>query len=136
MMTSRPTIRHLVQLLTHDELVEDPNDVIANFLVHASRHISTNTQHFAAVYLFVHGVIKIGLSIGLLRGVLWTYPTAVALLSALIAYQLYRISFSHSIILALVTVFDVVIVALIWREWRHARGQRPTPDSSSDHCAD
>jgi uncharacterized membrane protein len=124
LLTSQPAIRHAVSFLTHAELIEDPHDFLANLLVHLSQHLSIHSQHFAGFYLLGHGVIKVGLAIGLLRGALWSYPAALVFLSAFIFYQLYRITHTHSIVLSLVTVFDLIIVGLIWHEWQRMKKMR------------
>jgi len=118
LLTSQPAIRGAVAWLTHQELIEDPGDVVANHLVHMARQLSMDTQHFAGIYLLVHGVIKIGLVAALLRGLRWSYPAAVAVLAAFIGYQSYRLMHTPSLSLALLTALDVAVVMLIVREWR------------------
>jgi uncharacterized membrane protein len=64
----------LVKTIFSHELAQDPTDAIANFLLHLSQNISASALSFTALYLIVHGVIKIGLFIGLWRKVAWMYP--------------------------------------------------------------
>lgn len=118
---STPTfeIRHVLALLTRQYLSEDPHDFLANALIHLTEHFSVSTQHFASIYLFVHGMVKVGLVGGLLRGLHWAYPAALLVLTAFIFYQLYRLIYTHSVVLLLLTVVDSVIVFFIWREWRY-----------------
>jgi len=118
LLTGRPAIRGAVAWLTHQELIEDPGDVVASHLVHLAQQLSMDTQHFAGVYLLVHGVIKIGLVAALLRGLRWSYPAAVAVLTAFIGYQGYRLMHTPSLVLGLLTALDVAVVMLIVREWR------------------
>jgi uncharacterized membrane protein len=90
--------------------------------VHAAQSIhqfGAGTQHFAVLYLFTHGVIKLGLVTGLLLGVRWIFPVALAVLTGFIGYQLYRLSLGPSWLLAALTVIDAIVVALVWHEWRH-----------------
>ena len=119
LLTSRPAIRHAVALLTRQELLEDPHDVVANYLLHLSQHLSLGTQNFAGIYLLAHGLVKIAMVAGLLRGLRWSYPVAVALMTAFIGYQGYRLFHQPSPLLGLLTVIDVTVTALIVREWRH-----------------
>lgn len=50
---------------------------------------------------------------------LWAYPWLIALLVAFILYQLYRITaMKFSVGLAALTVFDVALVWLTWREYQ------------------
>jgi len=116
-------ILNIVAVLTQGELAEDPRDLVANYLLYAAQHLSMTTRHFAAVYLLGHGAIKLWLILGLLREKLWYYPTAMIIFGLFIAYQLYRFSFTHSVLLLLITVLDVVIIALTWHEYRYMRRQ-------------
>jgi uncharacterized membrane protein len=111
-------LNQLVIGLTQHELVEDPRDVIATTLRHAAAQLSANTQLFASLYLVAHGVVKVVLVVGLLRGKRWAYPAAIGFLCLFIVYQLYRLSYHASVGLLLLTLFDVVVVGLTWHEYR------------------
>jgi uncharacterized membrane protein len=76
---------------------------------------------FGAVYLLVHGAVKIGLVIALLLNRLWAYPCMIIVLLIFIGYQLYRIVLQPSVGLVVLTVFDALIVMLTWREYRRQR---------------
>jgi uncharacterized membrane protein len=119
----------IVLWVTKEEFAEDPHDIIANSLLHAAQNFSVNTQKFVAVYLLGHGVIKLWLIIGLLRRRLWYYPVAMIVFALFIAYQLYRYTFSHSVWLLLITVLDIIVIALTWHEYRFMRSAPQTVDS-------
>ncbi len=87
----------LINALTQEELVEDPNDIFANYLRTSAHSFSISDQHFYAFYLLSHGVIKLFLVIGLLRNRLWAYPASLIVLGLFIAYQLYRFSDTQSV---------------------------------------
>jgi uncharacterized membrane protein len=108
----------LVERLMRTELLDNPNDVIASFLLTSVDHFSLSTRNFTAAYLLSHGVIKLWLIIGLLRGKLRYYPLAIAVFGAFIVYQLYRFTLSQSPWLVLITVVDLVVIALTWQEYR------------------
>lgn len=118
LFTSKPAIEQFVRLLTRGELSEDPTDFVANLLVHLSRHLSIHTQYFAGFYLLGYGIVKLGLAACLLRGLRWSYPVALVILTLFVAYQIYRIMQTHSVVLMLFTLLDAAIVLLIFREWR------------------
>jgi uncharacterized membrane protein len=107
--------------ITTPELTEDPRDPIATFLRGSALHWGSGTQHFASTYLILHGAIKILLVAALLRGKLWSYPVSIWVLGAFIAYQGYRYTLTHSPWLIALTALDVVVVALIWTEYRSHR---------------
>lgn len=110
--------------VTKDEFAEDPHDLVANFLVHSVQHLSVSTQKFAAVYLLAHGAVKLWLIAGLLRRRLWYYPVSMIVFALFIGYQVYRYTFTHSIWLLLITVMDIVVIALTWHEYRYLGRQR------------
>lgn len=120
-LVSRQQVLHWVNLLTRQELVEDPRDLVATRLLAAAQGLTGATQHFYALYLVSHGLIKIVLVWGLLRRRLAAYPASLAVLGAFILYQLYRYSYTHSVGLILLTLFDLVVMALVWHEWRLLR---------------
>jgi uncharacterized membrane protein len=114
----------LVLWVTKDEFVEDPHDLVANFLLHTAQHLSFGTKEFAAIYLLGHGAIKLWLIVGLLRERLWYYPISGVVFGAFIAYQIYRYTFTHSMWLLLITALDIAVIALTWHEYRFLRSKR------------
>jgi uncharacterized membrane protein len=125
LVVSASTINRLARSLTAHELSEDPHDRIAQSILHASGHLSSGATLFAAIYLLSHGVSKVVLVALVLRNKLWAYPWLIALLGVFITYQLYvliLVKFSWS--LTALTVFDVLLVWLTWREYQAKRERR------------
>lgn len=125
LIVSPSTIDRIARSLTAHELSEDPHDRIAQYVLHATGHLSSGATLFAAIYLLSHGVSKVVLVALVLRDKLWAYPWLIALLGAFIAYQLYvliLVKFSWS--LTALTVFDVFLVWLTWREYQAKRARR------------
>jgi uncharacterized membrane protein len=120
-------IQHLVAVLTQGELSEDPHDVVARYLLHTANGLTGNAVIFGAAYLLVHGAVKVVLVIALLLNKLWAYPSMIIVLLIFIGYQLYRIVLNPSAGLIALTIFDALIVALTWREYRRQRRQHRTP---------
>ncbi|QKC93972.1 DUF2127 domain-containing protein [Mesorhizobium sp. NZP2298] len=119
------TIASWVNALTAEELIEDPNDFIAGHLSRMASHFSVASKEFYAVYLLSHGLIKLALVVGLLRGKFWSYPASLAALGLFMVYQVYRYSYTQSFGLLVLTVFDAVVMVLIWHEWRIVRHHKP-----------
>lgn len=117
-LVSNRTIVHLVQLLTQEELLEDPRDLVATRLLDAAQHLSVSTQSFYAFYLLSHGLVKVVLAAGLLREKLWAYPASLVALAGFVTYQLYRYSYTQGAGLLVITVFDILVIVLVWHEWR------------------
>jgi uncharacterized membrane protein len=118
------TIDNLTRALTQHELSEDPHDFLATHLLHAAGGLTGSAVRFGAVYLLLHGGVKIVLVAALLRNKLWAYPWMIAFLLAFIGYQLYRLTFAPSIGLVGLTVFDAVVTWLTWREYQRQRSVR------------
>ena len=118
---STDAIKGLVNALTQDELIEDPNDFVAGHLLSLAQDFTVSTQRFYAFYLLSHGVIKVFLVAGLLRNKLWAYPISLVVLGLFIVYQLYRFSYTHGVGLIVLTVFDVIVMGLIWHEYQVVR---------------
>jgi len=125
-LVSAPTVLQWVNLLTREELTEDPRDFVATQLITAAQNLTGATQSFYAAYLVSHGLIKVVLVVGLLREKLIAYPLSLAALGAFIVYQLYRFSYTHSFGLILLTIFDLIVIALVWHEWRLLRTKLPS----------
>lgn len=121
----------VITAITQQELLEDPRDFVARHLVEAAAHVSAGSQHFAALYLLSHGLVKTWLIVGLLRDRLWYYPIAIVAFLLFAAYQVYRFQITHSAWLLVLTVVDIVVVVLTWHEYRYLRRRRETqPDRS------
>jgi uncharacterized membrane protein len=82
------TLVKLVRTLFSHELAEDSSDVIANYFIHLVSGLSQNTEFFAGIFLFGHGIIKSGIVAGLLLRKLWVYILAMVLLVLFVVYQL------------------------------------------------
>src|SRR6266851_1619171 len=108
----------LVQTLVRGELIEDPTDLVAGYVQHFAYPFLQHRHAFASAYLLSHGLIKLLLAAGLLREKLWAYPVAIAVFVLFAIYQLYQFYFSHSSLLMLLTIFDLVVIGLTWHEYR------------------
>jgi uncharacterized membrane protein len=119
---SSQRLQGLVVLATHKELAHDPNDFISNFLIHASHQFTNSGRLFLIVYLAVHAAIKLVSVVGLLRNKMWAYPFSLISLGALTLYQVYDIIFvKGSIFVVALTIIDLAILALIWREYQKVK---------------
>ncbi len=119
-------LQHAAARATSGELAEDPHDLIANLIVHGAAHLQHGSIVFAAVYLLVHGIVKLAIVVALLIGSRRIYPWAMAALGAFLIFQVYELVTRPSIGVAILTAFDAVIIWLTWREWRRGRELRTT----------
>ncbi len=114
-------IRRVVERVTMMELSEHPGDFVARYVLSMAQNLSLGTQQFYALYLAGHGLIKVLLVVGMLRNKIWSYPLALAALGLFVCYQLYRFSQGHSAGLLILTLFDLVVIVLIYRQYREMR---------------
>lgn len=118
LFVSPAQVHEFISLVTQRELLEDPNDRVANLLLQATSHFTAGGQLFGIAYLWIHAIIKLIAVIGILKNQLWAYPFSLITLGLLMIYQVYSILFVRlSTGMILLTVFDVFILWLIWREY-------------------
>ncbi|WP_345764801.1 DUF2127 domain-containing protein [Diaminobutyricibacter sp. McL0608] len=118
------------QLITQHELAEDPDDLIANAIRHAAGGLSASATLFGAIYLLLHGIVKVVLVWAVLRNQLWAYPWMIGFLLVFIGFQCYQLVVGFSWGLVALTVFDAFVAWLTWREYgfhRAARRSSPAP---------
>ena len=114
-------VARLVYWLTHYEIAEDPSDTLAAWTLRAIESFPIGTQHFYAMYLMMHGGLKLGIVLLLWRRVMWAYPAGMVVLAGFVAYQLYEFVHSGSPFLLLLAVFDLFMIGLIRQEYRALR---------------
>ncbi|HTU32518.1 MAG TPA: DUF2127 domain-containing protein [Candidatus Acidoferrum sp.] len=118
MFISPRLIARWVDPLTRGEFAEESRDFLSNYLRHAATHISLGGQHFIVAYLLGHGVVKFFLVVALLRNKLWGYPAAMVVFGGFIVYQIYLLALYGGLGLIALTIFDVIVILLIWLEYR------------------
>jgi len=114
-------IAALAARLTQHELREDPRDFVAGHVMAWAQGFSTSQEQYYAIYLLSHGLIKLALVAALLARLLWAYPVSIVVLLAFVAYQLYRFELTGSWGLIALSLFDLVVIWLIWQEYRSMR---------------
>lgn len=85
---------------------------------------SIESQHFYAWYLTSHGLLKLVMVALLVRKVSWAYPASMVVLAGFVAYQVHQWLLTGSMPLLVLTAFDVLVFALVWREYRGIRAAR------------
>ena len=118
LVVSPATIDRVVTSLTQHELSEDPHDFLATHLLKTAHGLTGSAVLFGAVYLLLHGLVKVVLVAALFKNQLWAYPWMIGFLAVFIGYQVYRLSLKASVGLAALTIFDAAIAWLTYREYR------------------
>lgn len=125
-------IMGLTRAAVAGELAEDPDDPIANALLHGVAHLEASTTAFLAAYLLVHGAVKLAVVVALLLGSRRVYPWALIVLLGFLVFQLYELITAPTVGIAVLTVLDLLVIWLTWREWRHGRTLHETARGTID----
>ena len=118
-------ILHITHHLVDAELAENPHNFIAVHVLHAGMQLAQGHNLFAALFLLIHGGVKVGLVTALLLNKHWAYPVGLAVLGLLLVYQLYQLVVAPTFGMAALSVLDAVIIWLIWREWQQVQAKQP-----------
>ncbi|SNS99050.1 Uncharacterized membrane protein [Geodermatophilus saharensis] len=105
-------------------LLGSPDGALAERFAAGEAHLVGSDRTFAVVYLVLHGLVKLGLVVALLREVLPAYPVAVAVLGVFCAYEAHGAVTRGSWSLGVAAVLDLAIVVLVLREYRRLRSRR------------
>ena len=124
LVVSPASIEHIVRFFTAHELAQDPHDFIASHLLHSASQLTRSATVYGGIYLLSHGITKVVLVVLVLKDKLWAYPLIIALLLVFIVYQVYRLTYRVSFGLVVLTLFDMLVVWLTWREYRIKRRVR------------
>lgn len=121
----------VARFLTQHELAEDPKDLIANAVLHLVGGLNVSASIVGAIYLLLHGLVKIVLVWAVLANRLWAYPWMIGFLIVFIVYQGYQLVLGWSWPLMVVTAFDIFVVWLTWREYGIHRARREPANVAS-----
>ena len=111
-------ILKLVEFATSGEVGQDPSDFIATTIRDAAHTFAIHTHYLLALYLVLHGGIKVLLVIGIFAGKRIAYPLFMAALVLFGAYEAYRGFVRHETLLQILAVFDLLVLVLTVHEYR------------------
>jgi len=106
-----------LSLMQH-ELIEDPNDLIFRLINSLFQYAPYTISSFLSAYLIFWGIIDIVLSGSLLMEIRWAFPVSIVTIGLFVIYELYRLSYTHSIVLAIVVTVDIALIWIIKREYQ------------------
>lgn len=119
-VTSDLLLKFVYSIFGH-ELIQDPADIFVNFLLNLFSNFSSSIKFFFAIYLLIHGIIKLGLIISLWKERLWAYPLSGIVFSLFIIYQSYRYFQYPTLSLILLTIIDIFVIVLIYFEYKNLK---------------
>lgn len=117
----RAKMSHILVILTQHELFGLKHDFIAQKAWEFIDRQTFKFKLFEAIYLLGHGLVKLVLVWGLLKGKLLAYKFGLVILSGFVIYQTFRWFHTHSIVLLFLTIFDIIIIFLVWREYNEIK---------------
>ena len=112
------SVARFVDWMVSNEITSDPTDMIGVAAHHIASSLSLDTHNFFAWYLITQGMVKLLTIIALSRGHRWFFPIGAAILSVFVGYQLIHIWMDFSGVLLVLTLFDIVVVTLVMREYQ------------------
>ena len=115
------TITGITNFLTQDALDSNPHNFIAVHIAKTGHDLANGHNIFAAAFLLTHGLVKVVLVTCLLLNKLWAYPWAIGVLGLFMVYQVYLLITRPTFGMAFLTVLDIIIIGLIYREWQQIR---------------
>jgi uncharacterized membrane protein len=122
---SKNEMSRFVQFLTQHEIFGFHHNWLANKAWELLDKETVKLQLFQAFYLLLHGILKLILVWGLLKKVLPLYVASMIILTAFISYEIYHWTHTHSIFLMFFTFLDMLILALVIKEYAGLRKKKP-----------
>jgi len=108
----------LILRLTAPELDDHPNSRMIHAIRRGVSGLASGQAGFAVVYLLIHGLLKVGLAVALLRGgARWIFPVASLILTGFIAFMSWHLALHWSNLLLAFALFDLLTLLLVINEW-------------------
>jgi len=130
LLVSQAEVQKVIAAVVTRDLLGPPDGSLTRHFVAGTAEFASGSRTFAVLYLLLHGVLKLGLVIALLRHWLPAYPVAVVVLGLFVVYELYRATQTGSVLLPVLALVDVAVIVLVVREYRALRSGQSTPRGS------
>ncbi|VVB79384.1 Uncharacterised protein [uncultured archaeon] len=122
----RNNLVNFVISVAQRELLEDGNGSIAGYIVNLAQNFSIKAEIFIALYLIIHGIVKIILLYGVWNRKKIAYPVSILVFSLFLIYQIRLYLTNFSSWLLVLSVIDLAYVALLIFEFLTVRkGSKP-----------
>jgi len=94
-----------------------PDNFIIEFINSYIHRLSISTAIFISFYLIFWGFVDAFLSYFILKKQIWAYPFSLVLIFLFTVYEIYRFSYTHSPVLFIVIIVDIIILLVIKKEY-------------------
>lgn len=108
--------RYLLVLSQHE--LYRHHEVMSGRLDRLAETVQVHAHLGAALYLIAHGGAKAVLIAAIVRGKRWGYTGLIAVLSVFTLIEMTRAIAAHEILTGLLGLFDIVIVVVIYKEYK------------------
>jgi uncharacterized membrane protein len=108
----------IAEFATSGELAQDPTDYVSLSIKDAANAFAVHSHYFLALYLVLHGAVKVLLVIGIFSGKRIAYPLFMAALVLFGTYEAYRGFARHELLLQAFAIFDFTLLILTAYEYR------------------
>jgi uncharacterized membrane protein len=119
-LASPQALGGLARRIVDHHLLGGPHGAVAERFAAGEATLAGSGHTFAVAYLALHGLVKLGLVLALLRRIRPAYPVAVAVLGVFVLYEGYRAAVRGSLLLWTSAALDVVLIVLVVREYRQS----------------
>ncbi len=123
LFVGKTRLHHLAMRLTAPELLH-PGSHTGHLIRNGAEGLMHASAAFLVFYLLVHGILKLGIAVSLIRErSAWIFPVSAVILTGFVGFMLYKLTLHWSLWLLSFALFDAVTIALVLNEWRnfHAR---------------
>jgi uncharacterized membrane protein len=120
----------LTRRVVAHHLLGSPHGALAERVTAGEAALGGGDRTFAVAYLTLHGLLKLGLVVALLRELRSAYPVAIGVLAVFVGYEAYRAVRTGSWALGAAAALDLVLAVLVVREYRRLTAGRPRPAGS------
>ncbi|RBY79839.1 DUF2127 domain-containing protein [Geodermatophilus sp. TF02-6] len=120
----------LTRRVVEHHLLGSPRGALAERFAASGAALTGGDRTLVVLYLVLHGLVKLGLVVALLRQLRAAYPVAVAVLAMLVAFEVDGAVRRGSALLWVAAALDLAIIVLVVREYRRLRaglGSRRRP---------
>lgn len=119
-----PHLVHRVLTALLGELGEHQTHVfslVAEYVARVDLQVTHASLAFLVLFLIAHGAIKLALVYCLLRKIIYAYPIALGVLVLFLLHQAFVLVVQPSVGVAILMVLDLLIIWLVWGEYRDLR---------------
>ena len=111
-------VHTIIHWILHLQIFADPSDRKTEFVQNLLVGLPLDGREFLAIYLLLHGGLKIAIVAGLLSRKMLAYPLGLLGLGGFVIYEVTEYFLHHHLGILMMAGFDIFIMVMVAREWR------------------